>query len=82
MDRLSVRSERRVMCSADFMGRPRCLLEVRREALYGEMPVPAGWHEAYGREETDTRGYRRYADSCLRGVGGWRENSLATGEAG
>jgi len=82
IDRLSTRSGRRVMCAADFMGQPRRLLEARRETLYEEMPVPAGWHEAYARGKTDTHGYRHYADTCLRGVSGWRENALATGEAG
>jgi predicted metallo-beta-lactamase superfamily hydrolase len=52
----------RVICAADFMERPRCLLEARREQLYEEMPVPEGWHEAYTRGDADTRGYRDYVD--------------------
>lgn len=64
LDRLSAKTGHRVVCAADFMGRPRCLLEARREALYDEMPVPAGWHDAYARGETDTSGYRRYVDIC------------------
>ena len=64
LDRLSSKSGHRVMCAADFMEQPRCLLEARREALYQEMPVPAGWHEAYARGEADTSGYRRYVGQC------------------
>lgn len=64
LDRLSAKSGHRVICAADFMGRPRCLLEAWRERLYDEMPVPEGWHEAYGRGEADTRGYRSYRDRC------------------
>ncbi len=64
LDRLSSRTGHQVMCAADFMERPRCLLEARREALYEKMPVPSGWHEAYARGEADTSGYRRYVDTC------------------
>jgi len=64
LDRLSFKTGHRVICAADFMERPRCLLEARREALYEEMPVPPGWHEAYSRGEVDTSSYRRYADLC------------------
>lgn len=64
LDRLSSETGHRVMCAADYMERPPCLLEARREALYAEMPVPAGWHQDYARGETDTSGYRRYVDRC------------------
>jgi len=62
--RLSTESGHRVICAADFMERPRCLLEAWREQLYAELPVPPGWHKAYARQETDTRGYRMYRDTC------------------
>ncbi len=62
LDRLSSETGHRVICAADFMERPRCLLEARREALYGEMPVPPGWHKAYARGQADTSGYRKYVD--------------------
>ena len=62
--RLSAETGHRVICAADFMQRPRCLLEARREQLYEEMPVPEGWHKAYARQEADTRGYRSYRDRC------------------
>jgi predicted metallo-beta-lactamase superfamily hydrolase len=70
LDRLSSETSGQVMCAADFMGRPRCLLEAQREALYEEMPVPPGWHEAYAQGEADTSGYRRYVDRCTEGRSG------------
>ncbi len=82
VDHLSIRSGRRVMCAADFMGQPRRLLEARRETLYEEMPIPAGWHEAYARGEADTHGFRRYAERCLRGVNGWSETVRAVHRTG
>ncbi len=46
---LSEKTGRRVFCAADIMGRPRLLLEARRQQLYETMPVRAGWHEDYAR---------------------------------
>lgn len=62
LDRLSSETGHDVICAADFMGRPRCLLEAWRTRLYEEMPVPQGWHEAYARGEADTSAYRDYVD--------------------
>lgn len=53
-----------MICAADFMGLPRCLLEARRVQLYEEMPVPDGWHEAYARGEADTGRYQDYRKQC------------------
>ncbi|MGC9356680.1 MAG: MBL fold metallo-hydrolase [Anaerolineae bacterium] len=64
LKRLSAKTGHRVICAADFMERPHCLLEARREQLYAELPVPNGWHEAYARGETDTLGYRQYQERC------------------
>jgi predicted metallo-beta-lactamase superfamily hydrolase len=64
LDRLSSETGRRVISAADFMERPRCLLETRREQLYEEMSVPEGWHEAYAHGETDTHRYRDYRKKC------------------
>ncbi len=64
LDRLSSATRRLVICAADYMKRPRHLLEARRDALYREMPVPSGWHKAYARGEVSTDGYRRYVDRC------------------
>lgn len=47
LERLMAATEGRVCCAADFMERPRRLLEARRTQLYTEMPIPEGWHEAY-----------------------------------
>jgi hypothetical protein len=64
LQRLSSETGRQVICAADFMGQPRCLLEARRLQLYEEMPVPDGWHEAYTRGEADTRRYQSYRRLC------------------
>ena len=64
LDRLSSEAGQEVMCAADYMERERCLLEARREALYEEMSVPDGWHQAYGRGQADTSGYHRYVRVC------------------
>lgn len=61
LDHLSSKVNRRVICAADFMQQPRCLLEATRRQLYEEMPVPKGWHEAYARGEVDTQPYRDHA---------------------
>jgi len=49
LERLSQAVGRRVYCAADFMGRPRQLLEARRRELYAAMPLRPGWHEDYAR---------------------------------
>ncbi len=61
LKRLSVETGNKVICGADFMGKPRMLLEARRRDLYKDMPVPSGWHEAYGRGEVSTDAYWRSA---------------------
>ncbi len=64
LDRLSSETGHRVICAADFMERPRCLLEAQRVQLYEEMPVPKGWHESYACGDADTRRYWAYRDKC------------------
>ncbi|MBN1810804.1 MAG: hypothetical protein JXA14_03110 [Anaerolineae bacterium] len=66
LDRLSSETGHRVICAADFMERPRRLLEARREQLYEEMAVPEGWHEAYARGDAATRRYQDYVS--VKGV--------------
>ena len=66
LDHLSSETGRRVICAADFMGRPRSLFEARREQLYEEMPVPEGWHEAYACGDVDTHCYGDYVS--VKGV--------------
>jgi predicted metallo-beta-lactamase superfamily hydrolase len=76
---LSSETARRVICAADFMERPRCLLEAQREQLYEDMPVPEGWHEAYARGDSDTLRYRNDADVVHPGV---KRASLVPGAVG
>jgi len=64
LDRLSSETGHRVICAADFMERPRCLLEARRVQLYEEMPVPDGWHEAYACGHADTHRYGNHRRGC------------------
>jgi len=54
---LSSKTKNKVICGADFMNKRRLLLEARRQQLYQEMPVLAGWHEAYTQGKTDTIHY-------------------------
>jgi len=54
---LSQTTGKRVYCAADFMGKPRRLLESRRAQLYDEMPVPPGWHARYARGEATLESY-------------------------
>jgi predicted metallo-beta-lactamase superfamily hydrolase len=70
LGRLSSETGHRVICAADFMERPRCLLEARREQLYEQMPVPEGWHEAYARGDADTRRYRDHKNEGAMDVPG------------
>jgi hypothetical protein len=79
LDRLSYQTGHRVICAADFMERPRRLLEARREQLYEEMPVPQGWHEAYARGDADTLRYHN--DAHVLDPRGKRA-SLASGALG
>ena len=60
LDDLLSKTGHRVICAADFMERPRLLLEAWRQRLYRELPVPEGWHEAYARGEVDTKLYRNW----------------------
>jgi predicted metallo-beta-lactamase superfamily hydrolase len=73
LEHLSTGADRRVICAADFMGQPRCLLEARRAQLYEEMPVPDGWHEAYAQGEADTGRYQDYRWQCEAGGTGKAE---------
>jgi predicted metallo-beta-lactamase superfamily hydrolase len=55
--KLSLKSNKNILCGADFMNKPRMLLEARRKDLYERMPVPEGWHEAYGQGKVNTDYY-------------------------
>ncbi len=57
LKRLASETGRKVFCGADFMNRPRMLLEARRRNLYRDMHVPDGWHEAYAAGKVGTDHY-------------------------
>lgn len=62
LDRLSDRVGRPVMCAADFMQRPRLMLEADRKRLYEEMPVPENWHRDY--EQTGMADFEGFLNSA------------------
>ncbi len=64
--RLSAETGKRVMCGADFMKKPRMLLEARRKRLYKYMPVPAGWHEDYAKGRVNTDDYGNSAERLCK----------------
>ena len=49
---------KKVLCGADFMKKPRRLLEAKREKLYEQMPVPDNWHDLYSKGLVTTKKYR------------------------
>lgn len=49
LDRLSQATGNKIYCAADFMHRPRLMLEARRTEYYQEMDVPENWHRKYER---------------------------------
>ena len=57
LDKLSIAVGKKVYCAADFMGRPRRLLEAQRVRLYEEMPVPSDWHDNYAKGLVDVDKY-------------------------
>lgn len=60
LKRLSSETGKRVVCAADFMKKPRLLLEARRRQLYKDMPVPKNWHRDYERGKVDVEHYRKW----------------------
>jgi len=55
-----------VICGADFMKKPRMMLEAWRRSLYKRMPVPEGWHDDYARGKASTNGYRTLPPGMFR----------------
>lgn len=47
LDNMSRVAGKKVYCAADFMNKPRLLLEAERAELYDAIPVPENWHEDY-----------------------------------
>jgi hypothetical protein len=60
LDRLFFESGRRVLCGADFMRKPRRLLEADRKRLYDETPVPLGWHQDYAIGKVSTKDFQQF----------------------
>jgi len=60
LKRLSCETGKRVICAADFMKKPRFLLEAWRRQLYKDMPVPKNWHRDYARGKVDVEPYQKW----------------------
>jgi predicted metallo-beta-lactamase superfamily hydrolase len=61
LKKLAGNVENRVLCAAEFMGKTPELLEAQRKSLYGKMPVPSGWHEAYAKGKLILKaGFKEY----------------------
>ncbi len=65
---LSLKSNKMILCGADFMKKPRMFLEARRKDLYQQMPVPEGWHEAYGQGKVNTDYYWNLGKKYYNGI--------------
>lgn len=63
LERLSRQTDKKVICAADFMKRPRLLLEAWRKRLYKDMPVPKNWHRDYARGKVGVKPYRQWRGS-------------------
>jgi predicted metallo-beta-lactamase superfamily hydrolase len=57
---LSVETGKRVVCAADYMKKPRLLLEAWRKQLYKDMPVPKSWHRDYALGKVGVEPYRQW----------------------
>ena len=66
LKRLSSETGKKVICGADFMKKPKMLLETRRKRLYKDMPVPEGWHEAYAEGKVNTDYYWNLAKKLYK----------------
>ncbi len=57
LDELANKTKANIICAADFMKKPRLLLEAQRKSLYENMPVPERWHEFYAENKVSTKRY-------------------------
>jgi len=57
LDELANKTKKNIICAADFMKKPRLLLEAQRKSLYKNMPVPERWHESYAENKVSTKRY-------------------------
>jgi len=60
LNRLSCETGKRVVCAADFIKKPRLLLEAWRRQLYKDMPVSKNWHRDYARGKVDVEHYQKW----------------------
>ena len=68
LKRLSSETGKKIICGADFMKKPRMLLEARRQRLYKDMPVPEGWHEAYAKGKVTPDDYWNLGKKLYEGI--------------
>lgn len=73
LEKLSSETKGKIMCGADFVKKPRMLLEAWRKDLYETMSVPEGWHEAYTKGKVTTDYYREMAKKLYH----YRENDTS-----
>lgn len=66
--RLSSRTDKKVICGADFMKKPKMLLEARRKNLYRDMPVPVRWHNDYAKGKINTDHYWNLAKNLYKNL--------------
>jgi len=66
LESLKPASGNKIVCGADFMGKPRRLLEAGRSALYKDMPVEKDWHRMYARGQADSNHYLKLASEIYR----------------
>ena len=66
--RLSSRTDKKVICGADFMKKPKMLLEARRKNLYRDMPVPVRWHDDYAKGKVNTDHYWNLAKKLYKNM--------------
>lgn len=66
LEHLSSKTGKKVICGADFMRKPRMLLEAKRRSLYKDMPVPKKWHEMYAEGKTETDYYWKLAKGIYK----------------
>jgi len=57
LDLLSSKTGKNVICGADFMNKPRLLLEANRKNLYKYMPVDEDWHKLYSEGKVNTESF-------------------------
>jgi len=68
LKRLSIETGKKVLCGADFMDKPRMLLEAKRKHLYRDMPVPADWHKVYANGKVTTADYWERAKKLYKSI--------------